>query len=52
MSSTFGSAADRRLGERLVAAGLASQQQVDEALRSQRQLRGSLGYHLLRLGKV
>lgn len=52
MSTRHGPAADRRLGERLVAAGLVTAQQVDEALRAQRQVRGSLGYHLLRLGKI
>lgn len=44
--------ADARLGARLVAAGLLSPQQLEETLRAQRQLRGSLGYHLLRLGKM
>lgn len=44
--------ADARLGARLVAAGLLTQQHLDETLRAQRQLRGSLGYHLLRLGKM
>ncbi len=43
---------DSRLGQRLVARGLVTAQQVDEALRAQRQVRGSVGYHLLRLGKI
>ena len=40
------------IGQRLVAAGLASSEQVEAALRAQRLVRGRLGYHLLRLGSV
>ena len=50
--SSSGRPSDTKLGERLVAKGVVTAQQVDEALRSQRQVRGSLGYHLLRLGKI
>lgn len=41
-----------RFGERLVAAGLATPLQVDKALAAQRLVRGSLGYHLVRLGEI
>lgn len=45
-------ATDQKIGERLVAAGLVEQDQVEEALRAQRSLRGSVCYHLLRLGRI
>lgn len=45
-------ASDRRIGRRLVAAGLVEGSHVEEALRAQRSLRGSTCYHLLRLGRV